>query len=172
MLPDLKSIGRRRKALSLTQKQVAMATQISQSLITKIERGNIIPSYEIAKRIFIFLDSAERKNEKFAKDMMQKNVIVLDASDKISKAISLIKKHSVSQFPVIKNKAIVGSISTKEIMDAPKKAEVNGFLTDPFPTIGSETPASIVKDLLKHHSAVLIIKNSSIEGIITAEDFL
>ena len=172
MFPDLKSIERRRRTLAITQKQLAMATQVSQSLITKIERGVIIPNYEIACRIFAFLDAAERHEEKLAKDVMHKNVVVVHVSDTISKVISLTKKHRISQLPVLENHVLVGSISTKGLIDAPKSGKIKDYITDSFPTINLDMPVSAAKMLLKHHSAVLVMRNNSIEGIITAEDFL
>jgi len=172
MFPDLKSIERRRRVLGMTQKQLALSCQVSQSLIAKIERGLLVPNYDIACRIFTFLESAEKKDEKLAKDVMHKGVIVLHPKDKISKAASVLKKHRISQCPVVDGKIIIGSLSSKDIMDVPRRAAINDFISEPFPTVSSQTPASIVKDLLRHHSAVLVLKNSEIEGIITAEDFL
>ena len=172
MFPDLKSIERRRRVLGITQKHLAQSTQVSQSLVTKIEHGRIIPSYDIACRIFTFLDSAERSGEKLAKDVMHKDVIVVHASDTISKVISITKKHRISQLPVLENHILVGSISTKNMIDAPKSGKVKDYFTEAFPTISLDMPASTAKILLKHHSAVLVMKNNSIEGIITAEDFL
>ena len=172
MFPELKSIDRRRRAMGITQKHLAQATHVSQSLITKIERGRIVPSYDIACRIFNFLDIAEKKDEKLASDIMHRNVVVVHISDSVSKVISLTKKHRISQMPVLENHILVGSVTTKGIIDAPKNGKVKDYVTEAFPTIGLETPYSIVKTLLKYNSAVLVMKNNSIEGIITAEDFL
>ena len=52
MLPDVKEIKRRRKALGLTQKKLAMLAGVSQSVVAKIESGNVAPSYSIVKRLF------------------------------------------------------------------------------------------------------------------------
>lgn len=172
MFPDLKSIERRRRVLGITQKHLAQATQVSQSLVTKIERGRIIPSYDIACRIFTFLDAAEKKDEKLAKDIMHKDVITVHISDKISKVVFLTKKHRISQLPVLENHVLVGAVSTKGIIDAPKSGKVRNYVTESFPTISLDTPSSVAKTLLKYNSAVLVMKNNSIEGIITAEDFL
>lgn len=172
MFPELKSIERRRRTLGMTQKQLALSCQISQSLVAKIERGLLVPSYEIARRIFTFLESAELKDEKLAKDVMHRGVVVLHPDDKVAKAASVLKKHLISQCPVVDGKVLAGGITSKDIMDAPRRAAIDDFISEPFPTVSGETPASIVKDLLKHHSAVLVLKKSAIEGIITAEDFL
>lgn len=172
MFPDLKSIERRRRSLGITQKHLAQATHTSQSLVTKIERRRIMPSYDIACRIFTFLDAAEKHDEKLAKDVMHKNVVTVHISDSISKVIALTKKYRISQLPVLNSNVLAGSITTKGIIDAPKSGKVKDYVTEAFPTISPDTPASIAKTLLKHHSAVLVMKNSFIEGIITAEDFL
>ncbi|MEK6888077.1 MAG: CBS domain-containing protein [Candidatus Aenigmatarchaeota archaeon] len=172
MFPDLKSIERRRRSLGITQKQLALATQVSQSLITKVERGLIIPNYDTASRIFVFLEGAEKKDEKTAGEIMHKGVITIDSGDRIAKVASLAKKHSVSQFPVIEKGVVIGAVTTKDIIEAPKNAEVRDFVREPFPTISIKTPSNVAKMLLKHYSAVLVLNKSSIEGIITAEDFL
>lgn len=158
--------------MGITQKHLAQAAHVSQSLITKIERGLIVPNYDIAVRIFTFLDSAERHDEKTAKDIMHRNVVVVHASERISKVIALTKKHRISQMPVLDGHVVIGAISTKGIIDAPKSGKVKDFIAESFPTIGLDMPASAAKVLLKHNSAVLVMKNSSVEGIITAEDFL
>ena len=52
VLPELGEIRRRRRALDLTQAELAKQTRLSRSLIAKIEIGRALPSYEKAKKIF------------------------------------------------------------------------------------------------------------------------
>ena len=56
MLYELNRIKQMRTELGLTQTELANISRVSQSLIAKIERGNIEPSYSIARRIFIVLE--------------------------------------------------------------------------------------------------------------------
>ena len=172
MLPSLKSIRSRRNGLGLTQHKLASLVGISQSLLTKIERGIVVPNYEIAGRIFEFLDRMEHRDEKLAVDLMHKGVITVDADYKISKVTSLVKKYAVSQFPVVGGGKIIGSLTTKSIMGAARNATVKDFTSDAFPTVNETTPRSSVIALLKHHPAVVVTKNGTAKGIITAEDLL
>ena len=55
MLPKLEEIGRRRRLLALSQKQLANLSGVSQSMIAKIESGRISPSYLKTKAIFDIL---------------------------------------------------------------------------------------------------------------------
>ena len=51
MFYELDKIKQMRQKLGLTQTQLAKLAGVSQSMITKIERGTIEPSYLIAKKI-------------------------------------------------------------------------------------------------------------------------
>ena len=62
MLYELTRIKQMRRNLELTQTELAKLSGVSQSLIAKIERGNIEPSYTIARKIFAVLE--ERTSNK------------------------------------------------------------------------------------------------------------
>jgi len=47
---DLEALVRLRKRLGLSQRELARISGVSQSLISKIERGKINPSYEAVRR--------------------------------------------------------------------------------------------------------------------------
>jgi len=172
LLPRLEEIEKRRRRLGLTQKQLAFGSQTSQSLIAKMEKGRLIPSYQIATRIFSYLDSAETQEEKTAKLVMHKPVITIDSNEKISKAISLLKRRAISQLPVVKGNQIVGAITAKEILDASKNGFVKDYMRDSFPTVNEDTPLSLVKSLIRHHDAVIVVKKGVPSGMITGEDLL
>jgi predicted transcriptional regulator len=172
MFPDLKTIAYRRKRLNMTQFALAKKAGISQSLITKIEHGKIMPSYKTACDIFNVLDESEIKEEKHISDIMKKKVLVLKSSDAVSKAIALAKQHSVSQFPVIENGMIIGAVTTNMLIDKNKKEIIKVFMREPFPTLNANTPLSIVRSLLKQEPAIIVLKGNEIIGIVTPEDML
>lgn len=172
MFPEITSIGIRRKKLGLSQNGFAKMAGISQSMLTKIEHGTTMPSYKKAIELFNTLDELEHREEKTAKDLMKKGVITLQADDTIDKASKLAKKNGVSQFIVLDHGKIVGGVKTTNLIDVPKSAKIRPQLEPPFPTINENAPASIIKELLKHEQAVIVIRNGDIVGIITAEDFL
>ena len=93
MLHELTGIKQMRQNLDLTQQELAKLSGVSQSLIAKIERGKIEPSYSIAKRIFATLDERISKKQKkiVAKNICSKELVFTKSNDSIAKAINLMK---------------------------------------------------------------------------------
>lgn len=172
MFPQLSSIGIRRKKAGMTQSAFAKAVGVSQSMLTKIERGKTVPSYKIAVEIFNKLEDIEHQDEKVAKEFMNSKVITLESTDSVGAAAKLAKQHSISQFPVISKGKIVGSTSTLDLIVMPKEARVGWSLKPPFPTVHEDTPLSVVRNLLTNGPAVVVVRKDQIIGMITAEDLL
>ncbi len=170
--PKLTDIQRRRKLLGLTQSQLAKQVNVSQSLLTKVERGLVVPNYEIAMNIFSVLESMESKDQVIAKDAMHAHVITLKPSDTIQKAVALVKKHTISQFPVVEGHRLVGSIASLDLVGESRNARIGDILREPFSTVNETTPISVVKSILKSSRAVVVLNKGEIRGIITAEDLL
>jgi predicted transcriptional regulator len=168
-----------RRNLEFTQQDLAKLSGVSQSLIAKIERGKIEPSYSIAKRIFTILEEQISQKQKIisAKNISSKELVSIKSKDSIAKAIQFMKKHAISQIPVIKNNVIIGSISEETIIINYNKITntdmaVEKIMDDPFPTIPADTPISLVRDILKIYPAVILIKSNRSYGIITKADLL
>lgn len=178
--PSISTIKHRRKLLNLSQKELAKKLNLSQSLIAKLESEKINTSYEIAIKIFNFLDDLEKKHEKSCEQIMKKNVISLSPSDKIETAIKIMKENSISQVPILKNKFIVGSLSEDKIYDLLMKEKRNDiinkkieeFIEEPFPTLSKDSPASSAMGLLKYSNAIILLNKNIICGIITKSDLL
>ncbi len=174
MLPDLKSIKKRREKLGIRQYDLAKRAGISQSMLAKIEseRNNVKPGYDVAGRIFEELEKEERADEKTAKDVMHKGVKSLDVKDTFGRAAKLAKEHGISQFPVLDGSKIVGSIRTIDIMDMPKEMEIGWKFGIQLPAVDEAVPISSIKELVKHSQAVVVMRKGEIVGIITAEDLI
>lgn len=170
--PRLDSIGRKRKILGITQQRLAKMCGISQSLLAKVESGNVNPSYTVAVGLFEMLEALEQNGASTAKDIMKKDLVVLSPKQRISDAAKIAKLHVISQFPVAFGGRLVGSITTKDMLDAPKDATVGAFLSDQLPTVSESTPVDAVKQLLKSSQAVIVLNKDRIVGIVTAEDLL
>lgn len=175
IFPELASIKIRRQKLGLKQKELSELAKISQSLIAKIESGNLSPSYDIVTRIFTTLDSLEHKNERKCFEIMVK-VITIDKKETVRRAIELMKKHSISQLPVLDNKEVIGSISESTIYNkilegTPRniliKMQISEIMAEPFPIIRADYPASAAIPLLKSSEAILLTEKHDIVGIIT-----
>jgi predicted transcriptional regulator len=185
MLPDLKEIRNRRKALDLTQKDLANLTGLSRSTITKIEIGYLDPGYSKVKKIFEELNQLER--QKIAQNIFE-GVILEDihatpvayasASQSIYDVWIRMCETNFSQFPVKSNGQIVGSISEKLISrtiinktdDDAGDQLISKVMEEPFPILSSTTPLRLVGSLIMHTHAVLTQKNSEIIGIVTNND--
>lgn len=179
MLYELTKIKQMRRNLELTQHGLAKLSGVSQSLIAKIERGNIEPSYSIARRIFAVLEEqiSNKQKEIIAKNICSKELVFIKSNDNIAKAISLMKKHAISQMPVIEDNVIIGSISEETFISNYDKItnldmKVENIMDDPFPTLPEDIPISLIRDILKMYSAAILIKNGKPYGIISRADLL
>lgn len=181
LFPDTSAIKHKRIELNLTQKQLAGESNLSQSLIAKLESKKLSPSYEVVKRIFETFERLEHKKEDLCVKLLGKNLISIKSGERISKAAEMMKKHAVSQLPVIDNNRLIGTISESviynKILEGEDKNEllkkqVKTIMEDPLPTISSSTPKSIAMPLLKTNSAILLTEKSKIVGILTKEDFI
>ena len=181
MLPSLEEIGRRRKLLDLSQKELAKISGVSQSMIAKIESGRISPSYLKTKAIFDTLESLERRNEMKAKDVSHSKVVGVQVHDAVAKGIRVMREAGFSQLPVFNGSQVVGSLTEKIILDrlfsAPKPDEVSRqtvekIMEEAFPTVSEETPLSMVSALLQYAPAVLVSRRGHVQGIITKADLL
>jgi riboflavin synthase len=59
MLPELTKIVAMRRRLGVSQKRLASITDVSQSLISKVESGTVVPAYDKAKTMFDALEHLE-----------------------------------------------------------------------------------------------------------------
>ena len=181
MLPGLDEIPRRRKLLSMSQKQLANFAGVSQSMIAKIENRNISPSYTKTKAIFDTLESLERRNETKAKDICHGKVVSVQSHEPVSRAVHLMRETGFSQLPVLNEGQVVGSVTEKTILQklvsSPKpdhvaKKEVETIMDDAFPTVNEFTPVSMVSTLLQYEPAVLVSRRGHVLGIVTKADLL
>jgi len=179
VFPELNSIKSRREKLGVKQKELAQLSKVSQSLIAKLEKQRIEPSYSIVKRIFLTLESLEHKKEKKCSDIMSKKVIFLHQRDKIKKATEIMKKYSISQIPVLSGKEIIGSLTEStifnKILEGSSRKElfntlVKVIMEEPFPIVRADFPVSVIMSLLKTSNAILITEKQKIVGIVTKAD--
>ena len=182
MLPELSLIKQMRKQFGLTQMELSLKSGVSQSLIAKIEAGNLIPTYNNAKRLFDTLESLHLETQLKAKDLMQaEKVVGIKPEATLKDAVRLMKKHGISQLPVMEEEKCVGEISENSIMDKlhsskdavdMDKVLVKDVMADSMPVIQMESPISVITPMLEHRSAILVAKKGKFVGIITKQDLL
>lgn len=181
MLPNLDEIGRRRRLLAMSQKELAKLAGVSQSMVAKIESNRISPSYQKTKSIFDTLESLERRNQLKARDVSQGKVVSLQAHDPVSKGVRVMRETGFSQLPIFVGSQPVGSLTEKVILqnmmsspnpDQVSKEPVEKIMDEAFPTVSEDTPLSTVSALLQYEPAVLVARKGRVSGIITKADLL
>jgi len=175
MAIEVKDIKNIRKKLGLTQKQLADHAQVSQSLIAKIEAGLLDPTYSNAQKIFNALNELSKKQEAKAKDLMSNRIISVHQNDDIKEAIDKMKKFNISQMPVIDDHKSIGFISESIILEAmlaKKGKKIVDIMADAPPVVSKNTSISVVSDLLKFYSLVLVSDDGKLKGVVTKSDLL
>ena len=172
---EVQEIKTIRKKLGLTQSELAKQSNVSQSLITKIESGLLDPTYSKVKQIFEVLNSLSKTKEKKSKDIMNKKLISILPETNIKDIIKEMRIHSISQMPVVKNNNCVGLISETILLDAfgkknVKKAE--DIMKDCPPIIAQDTSIDIISNLLRVYPIVMVSEKGSLIGVITKADIL
>ncbi len=176
MTLELQEIKDIRKRLGLTQVQLAKKANVSQSLIAKIESGIIDPTYSNAQKIFSALNDLSKQHEMTAEEVMQKKLIFVQSNDDLKKAIELMKKHEISQMPVIDDGNLAGLVSESTILDSIMKgrtgSKVKDVMQDSPPSVSKKTSINVVSNLLKFFSMVIVSEKGHYIGLITKADLI
>jgi len=167
-----------RKRLGLTQHQLAKQVGVSQSLIAKLETGRIDPTYSKGKKILDRLEEMIRHAEPSASDIMTKNVVMVEAHKLLTDAIDVMRKHGISQVPIVEKDKLVGIVTEETILDASQKKKqldkltLRSMMAVCPPLVDPTAPRSVIITLLKHYPAVLVVSEGVLLGIITKSDIL
>jgi len=181
LLPRIDSIKQIRLKLGITQKKLAMMTEVSTSMINQIESGRSQPSYDTAKKIFENLAKLEGESSShIVGDFCSNDIVKLKPADTLHDAIKKMHMLSISQIPVFDKSKIVGIVSEDGIIkhlsdlgDAELKKAKLADTMDPIPPIVDwQTPANVLVQLIRYSKCILVSKNSKIIGIVTASDTL
>lgn len=175
MTYELEEIRKIRKKLGLTQPQLANRSGVSQSLIAKIESGRIDPTYTKTKKIFAALSDLEKKEETKAEQLMTSRIISISQNEPIKEAIEKMKKHKISQLPVIDDNKLVGLVSESTILDAllnSKGKFVKEVMQESPPIVSKITSIQVISNLLKYYPMVLVSEEGKLIGLITKSDLL
>lgn len=181
ILPVLDDISRRRKELGLTQSQLASLAGVSQSIIAKIEGGNVDPSYSIVRRLFAALDRSGGTPHRRVSDLMSRPVVSISRTHFLREAVDLMRRRGFSQIPVFEGNRCVGSISEKTILDRAARGEsvdsllgrrVREIMDPPLPMVNDDTPLDLVLGLLQRNYGVLVTRGEGVVGILTKSDLL
>jgi predicted transcriptional regulator len=181
--PNSSDIRLLRKALDMTQSELAALSGVSQSTIAKIERGSISASYDMVVALFNTLEEVTRSMQqgRSALEFSSREVVSVQAEESVRKASELMRRSGYSQLPVLDGQSPVGSISEKGIlrllstgisMDELGKKRVSEVMEEMFPMVTESTPMDVVATLVSVSNAVLVANQGRITGVITSSDVL
>lgn len=173
---ELQEVKPLRKALGLTQKQLAELAGVSQSLIAKVEAGLLDPSYSSGKRILDALRSLKQQSEPSARAVMQQHLITCRPEDRLQAVIAKMQKHAFSQIPVLDGDNVVGIVSESVIVRNMDRLRSETLARDVMeeapPIVPLESPRRVIAELLAHYSILIVKERGKLRGIITKADLL
>jgi predicted transcriptional regulator len=194
-LPDLDKIRQMRKRLNLSQRELASLAGVSQSLIAKIERGSIDPSYSNVRKILMAFEEVLRRRkvegmklgaQLTVGDLATRGVVQVVPEQTVGECVERMMKGRFTQLPVMVGDKVVGGITDDRIRDytieetrANRKTydmvmqtKVEEVMMDPFPILSEDTPIELASVHLQREEAVLVSRKGQIVGILTSADFL
>jgi predicted transcriptional regulator len=183
MFPPQSKIKQMRLGIDMTQSDLASRSGVSQSTITKIERGTIHGSYETVSNIFKVLQEEidKRRAGRKVKEVATIDVIYVQVSDNLRRASEIMRERGFSQLPVFDGKVHVGSVSERGVLRLLREGtsmadlgeqSVDSSMEEAFPIVSEETLLETVTPLLSHSGAVLVADRGNITGIVTSSDVL
>ena len=141
-------IRKLRKEARMTQAELAKKVGVTQAHISKIENGLVDPRLSTVNKIISVLE--KRKKRTLCERIACKRLIWLKPTDTIRDAIELMKKHNISQIPVMKNDVCIGVITEKTIMNSmpiDPETKVEMVCEEPLPIVSNETSVDVVRFL-------------------------
>ena len=172
-------IRKRRISLGIPLGEVARAVGRSDATISRIERGQIRPSYDLVQRILRYLEEREGVAAPHlrAADVMHVSVTCVDAASLLSQASEVMERGGFSQAPVMEGSRVTGSISETAILRTlarpeARRTRVRDVQEGSYPQVDAECPADLLASLLARYPAVLVARRGELVGIIAKSDLI
>ncbi|WP_321508505.1 CBS domain-containing protein [uncultured Methanoregula sp.] len=178
-IPTPEELRSRRDTLGMKQTELAKRAGISQSMVARIEAGNVDPRVSTLNKIINVLNSSEPRKI-HAIQIMHTPVLSVQPEDSISRAVDIFEKNNISQLPVIERGIPVGCISESVIVKAIEQQRlhkahnfsVRDFMETGFPTVPPEMDVETVINILQQNHAVLVVEGRMVRGVITKHDLI
>ncbi len=175
----LVEIRRRRIALGIPLGELARAVGRTDATLSRIERGQIRPSYDLVQQIVAYLEAQEGvATPKLAvRDIMNRAVVAIDSAATLQVAAQRMESGAFSQLPVVEHGRVVGALSESALLRALGRAKggrvrVREILEPAYPQIDEEFPADLLPGLFAHYPAVLVLRRGELRGIVTKADLI
>jgi predicted transcriptional regulator len=178
-IPTPDELRTRRETLGLRQTELARRAGISQSMVARIEAGNVDHRVSTLNKIIVVLNSAEPRKMR-ALQIMHTPVLSVQPQDAIGRAVEIFEKNNISQLPVIERGIPVGCISESVIVKAIEQQRlhkthlflVRDFMEPGFPTVPPDMDVETVVNILQQNHAVLVVEGRVVRGVITKHDLI
>lgn len=172
-LPTPADLREQRKALGLTQSELAERADVSQPLIARIEGGDVDPRLSTLRRIVSALQEAESA-VRHAEDIMHEGVVTVAPDNSVREAINQMINEGYSQLPVTRDQRPQGIVSNTDIRQLESEdagsLPVAEVMRESFTTVEPEATLDEVNAHLNHQDAVLVVRDGRLIGIITEAD--
>lgn len=178
-MDPLTEIRRRRVALGLSLGELAQAVGRSDATLSRIERGQIRPSYELVQRILHFLEAEEGRTQPrlTVAEIMSRTLTSVESSALLATAAARMESGGFSQLPVVDDGRVVGSLSEAGLLRAlaqhhAHRLRVREVLETAYPVVDPEFPADLLPPLFGRYPAVLVCHRGELRGIVTKADLI
>ncbi|HEY6238305.1 MAG TPA: CBS domain-containing protein [Thermoplasmata archaeon] len=175
----LSQIRKRRLSLGISLGDLARAVGRSDATLSRIERGQIRPSYELVQRIWGFLDDQEGAVAPHltASDVMKRDVVTVPGDTPLHDAALQMERGAFSQLPVLSSGRVTGAISEATLLRAlgqprSRRARVRDVQEPAYPQVDGSFPADLLAGILTRYPAVLVVQRGEVAGIVTKTDLL
>lgn len=180
VIPHYTELRQKRKGLGISQTELANESGVSQSLIARIESGDVDPRLSTFNKILTSLEDLRENKKILVSEIMSSPVISCRPEDKIKQVSQKMERKNISQMPVLSDSNENGRIDEALISSALSGSDnrkignlkVKKVMKSPFPDVSNDTEAQNVIDLVKSIGAVLVKEEGEINGIITKMDLL
>lgn len=167
-------LQRLRKDAGMTQSELAVEVDVSQSYIARLEKGSLDPKLSIANKI---VEVLTRRTEDLCADIMTHNPITVDARDAAALAVALMQKHSFSQLPVLRGTQMIGIVTERDVIrnlrhDMNRLSVQAVMSPESVPFVDASTRVDAVVPMFQTYQAILVHNQGRLEGIITRSDLL
>ena len=178
-MDPLPQVRKRRLQLGISLGELARAVGRSDATISRIERGQIRPSYDLVQRILAYLEEHEgvASPHLTAADVMKREVVTIAADAPLTHAVQAMDLGAFSQLPVLSNGRVTGSLSESAVLRAlaqpsGRRARVRDVQEPAYPQVDGSFPADLLASILTRYPAVLVSQRGDLSGIVTKTDLI
>ncbi|MCI4324582.1 MAG: CBS domain-containing protein [Thermoplasmata archaeon] len=175
----LEELRKRRLSLGIPLGELARAVGRSDATVSRIERGQIRPSYDLVQRIDSYLATHEGVAAPHlrARDVFHTNLVTVDAGASLADAAQTMEKGGFSQLPVAEGGRVTGSVSEAGLLRAvarpnARRMHVRDVQEASYPQVDAECPADVLAGILTRYPAVLVTERGLLVGIVTKTDLI